>query len=232
MSFDGKVIRLTSDPHVTTTFRIRTSLKKRVEDVAERRSMTVTAFVVEALEMAVSGEPPLWVANLMAGRSYRRESLPLPTPTLKQQVKMLVFANPRGIRTHEIAKILGITTPVAFNALTVLAKEKDIDCHGRRNHRVWTPPGVRPDLRGESIPSAILKVLTESVKPVDQITLQAEVKKLVEAAGKTVRIDSLVRGIYTAVRKGIIRKVGISGGGVLYALAQQEGGAALALTVN
>jgi hypothetical protein len=232
MSFDGKLIRLTSDPHVTTTFRIRTSLKKQVEDVAEKRSMTVTAFVVEALEMAVTGEPPLWVANLMAGRPYRRESLPLPTPSLKQQVKSLVFANACGIRTHEIAKILGVPTPIAFNALAALAKEKDIDCHGKRNHRLWTPPGVRPDLRSESISSAIVKVLAESRDPVAQIILQEEVVKLVRAAGKKVETKSVVVGMYKAVRKGVINKVGISGDGVLYALAKQEGGAALGLTVN
>ena len=47
-------------PMTTVTFRISLSLKKSVQRAAQERDMTTTRFAVEALEDAVTDEPPRW----------------------------------------------------------------------------------------------------------------------------------------------------------------------------
>jgi len=208
----------------TVTFRIPVVLKRQVEEVAERRGVTTTKLVVEALSFEVENEPPRWFVNYMAGRKPGREAFPTPKKDCSRHALEFVLANPRGVRTWEVARATDQTIASAYNTLVALADAKKIVRHGDRNRRLWTAVGIIPIPRIESIEDAIKKVLLDAAGVgVDQITLQDTVSQLVErATSKKVSITSLVNGIYRAMRKGVIKKAGASGRGVLYVLAKKN----------
>lgn len=157
----------------------------------------------------------------------------MPKKDCRRKAKAFVVTNPRGVRTSEVAQITGQTVESAYNTLVALADDKEIVRHGARKHRLWTAVGVVPISRVESIEAAICKVLADAAgAPVDQITLQDAAAQLYEkSTGKTLRIESLVTVIHKTMRKGVIKKAGANGRGVLYLLAPQKkkGGTSTAL---
>lgn len=222
-----KFFRLRADPLVSFTFRFPASLKRDVEEMAEKRSMTVTRLVVEALEFCCMSEPPLWAVNLMAGYKPQRQPVLSPSPTKREKAKAFVTANPRGVHAHEVARVTGQTTASAFNTLASLVNDGEIACHGARYRKLWTPLGAaNPIPRVKSVKDAIVRVLTDAAdEPVNHMILRDAVTKLVfQSTGKKLGPGTAVAVIYRAVRQGVIRKVGANERGVLYALVKQPKG--------
>lgn len=219
---------------VTLTYRMPPALKRRVEEMAEQRGMTVTRLVIEALENEVAREPPRWFAEWAAGRNAKREPLDTPELSFVDKAEKFVLAHPEGVRTHEVAEAIDQTASAAFGTLMLLERNERVSCTGRRNKRLWTPRGVKPVPRIETIDAALVKVLNDADgERVDGITLRERaVAMVVTSSGKKPRLDSTVAAIYRLVREGKIKKDGANERGPLYRLpnasdkADEEGGPA------
>ncbi len=151
------------------------------------------------------------------------------SPSFAEQALNYILAHPNGVKTIEVAKEIQQTLPSAHGTLSLLFRQKKIARHGKHLETLWTPPGVAPVKRIDTLGAAVMKVLEDAAPdPVDYLMLQAEALKVIEK--ETGRADfaaeSAAGEIYRLAKKNKIKKSGANENGAMYVLANAtvEGG--------
>lgn len=139
----------------------------------------------------------------------------------------ILVENSHGLRTYEIAQKTDQTLPNAFGTLKLLERQRRVERHGKRCNTLWTLPGVSPVPRIETIPAAIIDVLSKAKAPMDSRCLRDEVEKvLVQNIGKRPTDASLTSGLGRLIENGVVALHGANERGALYVLVTPKGGAA------
>jgi len=132
----------------------------------------------------------------------------------------------RGLRTCEIAEKTQQTLQSAFGILKLLERQGRVTRHGERYNTLWTLRGCSPVPRVETIPAAVVNVLSRAPGPMDGRRLLDEIgASLLRSIGKRPSDASLRRGISRLIAGGTLAYHGANEHGPLYILVTQEGGA-------
>ena len=154
-------------------------------------------------------------------------------PKWTDTIEAILRDNPQGLRTYEIATMTKQATPNAFGILTLLLRTGRVERHGERYATLWTLPGVTPEPRIETIPAAIVFVLTKAAGPVDARVLHEETAKIIhQAIGKRPQDVSVRTELARLITKRIVARRGANEHGPMFVLADERGGLEGAPTLN
>jgi len=144
------------------------------------------------------------------------------SPSFAEQALTYVLAHPNGVKTLEVAKEIQQTLASAHGTLNLLLRQKKVARHGKHLETLWTPPGVAPVKRIDTIGAAVMKVLEDADAPLDATVLETEALKIIKAeTGRTDFAKETVPGeIYRLCKKNRIKKSGANERGPMYVLAE------------
>ena len=150
---------------------------------------------------------------------------PAVEPKYTDVIEAFVRENPQGLRTLEIARKTGQSNSNAHGLLRLLERSGRVERHGERYNTLWTPPGVVPVPRVETVAAAILHLLAESSRPQSSRALRDAATKLVaQATGKKPRAASVQSELSKLLAKRLVIRDGADEQGALYALSVEKGG--------
>ena len=144
--------------------------------------------------------------------------------TYTDRILKILDENGHGLRTCEIAGKIEQALNFAFGILKSLERQGRVERHGNRYNTLWTLPGAQPVPRIETIPAAVVAVLSGETRPMDARRLHDEIRRLLRGVGAPPSEASLRRGISRLISAGTLAYQGANEHGAMYMLAQ--GGAA------
>lgn len=140
--------------------------------------------------------------------------------TYTDRILEILDENRHGLRTCEIAAKIEQAQNFAFGILKSLERQGRVMRHGNRYNTLWTLPGAQPVPRIETIPAAVVAVLSEETRPMDGRRLHDEIRRLLRGVGKPPSEASLRRGISRLISAGTLAYQGANEHGAMYVLAQ------------
>jgi len=136
------------------------------------------------------------------------------------QILEILAESKHGLSAHEIGEQIGQPRQIAFDSLTRLKQQGRVERHGSRRDVLWTLPGGDPVRRVETIPAAIVDVLSRAMAPIDSHRLRDEVERVLGCnTHKRPSGASLATALSRLIENGTIAYHGANEHGPLYVLA-------------
>jgi hypothetical protein len=136
------------------------------------------------------------------------------------RILTILDENGQGLRTCEIAVKIEQALNFAFGILKSLERQGRVVRHGSRYNTLWTLPGAQPVPRIETIPAAVVAVLSGETRPMDGRRLHDEIRRLLRGVGKPPSEASLRRGISRLITAGMLAYQGANEHGAMYVKLQ------------
>ena len=143
-----------------------------------------------------------------------------PAATYTDRILDILDENGHGLRTCEIAGKIEQALNFAFGILKSLERQGRVVRHGNRYNTLWTLPGAQPVPRIETIPAAVVAVLSGETRPMDGRRLHEEIRRLLRDVGRPPSEASLRRGISRLISVGTLAYQCANEHGAMYVLAR------------